>query len=617
MIYILILCTIFYVLACLFLGLILLKPFFAQKINQWPVLAQLGSGFLLGQGILANTWLLLGLESWFKKPLIWGILILIVIIGIIKLWPYPQTIALELKKFLGSVKRLSLIWKILLSLLTISILLLALGSIVNSPAGDAEAFYMVLPKTMAYIGKLQPPANYVSFSQIGLSGEMHFAALMVIAGPIAAKFFVWFTALAAAAMFLLIGRSAGLKAKGQIVALILLFTTTAFTNYITDGKVDVFGAAFGLAAYYWVLQTRKENGWAPLVLTGLFAGFAFIAKFSNILVILPGILLILTWNIYLDHSKISNSVKKVILFWVFSLAILTGFILLSIIPHLIKNSILYGEPLAPFFFFSGQGSNWTQQVWYSAQTTKFILLTYPFALTFGQYPMQDGNLSVLIFAFAPLIFLKQNNSIIKKQVLAVALIGLAIWMLLRPSILSPRYILATLLLFGVVVASSFENLLNQPKYYFLKLIGIGMILMILLTSIAGRYRVFKPFVRLALGKIDIESLNTGPYYLALDFINKNYSSSDKIFVAGAYRYFLRPEILVSLEPPDGQSVTWEYLYNKGYNKIVIQKDSSLFVLKNLEENPPPAWLETKIIYDDFRSTVFSINKKILTYHKKN
>ncbi len=609
MIYIIIFYTIFYVLVNLFLGLILLKVISAQKIHQWPVLVQFCSGFLLGQGVLANLWLLLGLLSWFKKPVILVIIILIAIIGTLTLRPFFQTIKPEFRKIIEAIKKLTLIWKIFFSLLIILVLCFAIGSIIKSPTGDAEAFYMVLPKIMAYTGTLQPPANYISFSQIGLSGEMHFAALMVIAGPVASKFFVWFTALAAAVMLLIIGRLAGLKAKGQIIVLILLFTSTAFTNYIMDGKVDVFGAAFGLAAYYWVLQTKRENGWTPLALTGLFAGLAFIAKFSNILVISPGILTILSWNIYSDSRKIKESFKRFVISAIISLGIIGLFIFISAIPHLTKNAIIYGEPLAPFFFFKPQGSSWIEQVWYSAQTTKFILLTYPFALTFGQYPMQDGNLSVLIFAFLPLIFLKQNNSIIKKQILTVALIGLAIWMIMRPSVLSPRYILATLLLFGVVMASGFENLLNQQKYYILKFIGISMMLVILLVSIAGQWRLSKLFVRLIFGRIDIRSLNTGAYFPALDFINKSYSPSDQIFIAGAYRYFLRPEILVNIKPPDGLTVTWEYLYNKGYNKIVIQKDSSLFVLKDLENNPPPDWLETKMIYDDFRTTIFSINKK--------
>jgi len=58
-------------------------------------------------------------------------------------------------------------------------------------AGDGAAFYMVLGKIIAYSHRLVPMPGYERFTMIGLQGELHFAALMVLHSPEAAKLFSW------------------------------------------------------------------------------------------------------------------------------------------------------------------------------------------------------------------------------------------------------------------------------------------------------------------------------------------------------------------------------------------------------------------------------------------
>ena len=99
--------TIIYTLACLFLGLMIVN-FLALKdktANQFSFYALLASGFFLGQGILVNIWLFLGLASRFKVSLIWGILIVITIAGIF-FWPFSlSTIWLKIKEDLAKIKK--------------------------------------------------------------------------------------------------------------------------------------------------------------------------------------------------------------------------------------------------------------------------------------------------------------------------------------------------------------------------------------------------------------------------------------------------------------------------------------------------------------------------------
>ena len=71
--------------------------------------------------------------------------------------------------------------------------------------GDAAAFYMILPKIMANSHELIPVPGYESFMSVGLQGEMHYAALMVLGSADAAQLFEWPTILAGAVIFLAIG----------------------------------------------------------------------------------------------------------------------------------------------------------------------------------------------------------------------------------------------------------------------------------------------------------------------------------------------------------------------------------------------------------------------------
>lgn len=613
--------TIIYTLACLFLGLILIRFLFRkEKIEtQFSLYALLASGFFLGQGILVNIWLFLGLASWFKVFLIWAILIVTIILGIL-LWPFSSIIWLKIKEDLAKIKKLSFIWKVFLFLVGLLILFYALASIILPPSGDAEAFYMVLPKIMAFSERLRPQPNYYAFSQIGLFGEMHFAALMAIASLAAAKFFTWFTALGTAILLLSIANFCGAKIKGQIMALIMLFTSTTFTYYITDGKVDIYGAALGLAAYYWVLQTNKKNNLLPLILTGLFAGLAIVAKYSNALVILPGIFLVIGWNNYLRARLNHLRLKEFFLYLFFSLLVVGVFIILAITPHLIKNWILFDEPLAPFVFLKSQGWQWLEQSWYSKETTRFILLTYPIGLIFGQYPAQFGNLSVLVLAFFPLLlFTKIQKQFWQSklfQVILLAIIGLGLWMIARPSVLAPRYLLATLLLFIVPVAIGFEKVLLGNISKLLKYFLVLSVFFVLFCSVILILGPAQHYYKIFSGKISIDTLKS-PYYNSLKFLNSHATKGERIFFAGYYSYYLKPDLLECMDDPRdtaqmsevNNSKIWDILFQRGFNYILVQKDSQKYMLNLLDDNKKPELFDTEKIYDDDFVTIFSLRSK--------
>ncbi len=614
--------TVFYVLASLIIGLVLIKAIiFVLKIDtNFQVNLFFSTGFLLGQGILANLWLLLGLYSCFKFLVIIGILSITIFIGFYYVKDYYLQFIRKVKETFYEIKGLSVTWKVLLFILLFSVFIYGLASIVYPVMGDAEAFYMVFPKIMAASEQLKPQPNYYEFSQIGLFGEMHYAVLMTIGSPQAAKFFVWFTGLVLAGLLLSFCAIASLETRGQIAALIILFTSSTFTNFLYDGKVDVFGGALGLAAYYWALQTGKKFGYLAYVLTGLFAGFSIIAKFSNIPVILSGIILIMIWN-HWPQLKRGEKIHSLVL-GPFILVGLT--FIIAIIPHLIKNWVLFKEPFAPFFFFKSKGANWADQAWFSPKTTKFILMTYPVALVFGQYPMQGGNLSPLILAYMPLLILKKKAQwFLSKnllQITIVAIFGLITWMIVRPAVISPRYILATLLLFIPIVAWCAEKITVTDFSPFLRktvFISLFLALLIALLPVRPVPEKFAKWISNGCRESDCSNGN----YKPLSFINEIASPGDRVFFGGYYTYYLRADLLQCMNEPNESEFynlktpakRWNYLFDHGFKFLVIQKSSHGSLFDESKIYPIPSELVVKKIYDLKDTMIFSIaaNSKTL------
>ena len=157
-------------------------------------------------------------------------------------------------------------------------------------------------------------------------------------------------------------------------------------------------------------------------------------------------------------------------------------LIIALLPHLIKNGLLFNNPLAPF---GTDLMNLLNQDWFGPATTRRVLLTYPLALTFGDYWGQLGNLSPLILGFLPLaIFLPRPRNPVTSPLIVLtlaALVGVLAWITIRPSMLLPRYMLATLLLFVLLPARAAEFLTlhdSYPRYLPVKLPGRSAIVLI-------------------------------------------------------------------------------------------------------------------------------------------
>jgi len=601
--------TLLYSIATLFSGFMLMRVLGHREIDQtgMPCYAVLTSSFILGLGVMSAVWLFLGLAARLTPLGVLTVLAGVVVGGVILFRRVNQGWMGAWREFriwysgLDSTLRM-LLWPALGFLG-----LLALQAFVRPPVGDAEAFYMVYPKIIAASQRIaEMPGPYANFSQIALVGELNFAALYILGGVQSAKLFVWPVALAAILMLVAVGDYAGLGKTGLCFVILLVATSTAFTNHITDGKVDLFAAAIGVGAVYWALRTAEPSqAFITLCMAGILTGFAVTAKLSYIPALLPPLALLLGWNV-LKTLRLSGGFRATSAWQaVRSGAVFGLWFGVGALPMMIKNAVLFEAPLAPFI--GAEGNSWLNQVWFSDADTQWIVMTYPLALVFGKYPMQDGNLSILFLAFAPLVcLLPEIKSTFTRpliQVTCAGIFGTASWVFLRPSIIAPRYLLATLFLFAPMIAFGAERVyLRESRPRIIRVAMVVTVAVAILIASSPQVKLVRLpgyFAQSLLGTLPGCVMASG-YCEPLTELNRLAKPGERVYFVGYYSYWLRSDLLqclndkrdaAALANVDAGQSQWETLYARGFHYVIIDKVTHIQVFQTLMDSPMPPWLE--------------------------
>lgn len=550
------------------------------------------SSFLTGAAVISALLTILGLIGQLRSlPLI-----LVLLPGAVGLMLGRKNLHDLMYASLDALRafRMMPLWLLLIGGLTVLLALSSgIGAWVLPPKGDAAAFYMVYPKIIAATGLLESMHGpFQFFSVIGLPVELHYAALMVLADAHAAKFFMFPIAVSVGVMLGGIVRLCGGGIAAVTLAWAMLFSSYTFHHYVYDGKVDLAAAAFGLAAVYWLLRgTKSRVTVLACGVAGWFAGLATAAKFSYLLVLGVSLTALLAWRLLVSRSQETSLGDSAV-----SLARVSGVMIIAAIvawlPQLLKNGMLFNAPLAPFL--GGQGdANLLSQVWFSSDDTRKILLTYPFALVFGRYPMQGGGLSFLFLAFLPfLIWSSRPTSWRKSMTVAITIAGLSgilAWMLLRPSVIAPRYILASLLLFVPILAIAAEDVLAKKAAP--QILRVGTTLTVL-SAIAASFWHLLPIPSAIISGIGSKG-NTcslaSPECDSFQKLSEIARPGDRLLIASYYPYWLTPAELQCRDTLDEQRgipdrahlVHW--LQSRGFAYVAVDPTVSRKLAADLQQ----------------------------------
>jgi hypothetical protein len=549
--------------------------------SSWTFLAV---SFLLGLGLLGQIWQLFALLDSMTGPVIYTIIGLSAAASLPLAAPHVREVCRLLCALMVAQKSEPLGVRVLLvaTVLWIAFTFTCLG---REPSGDSLALHLMVAKAAAAAGSVRREWFQLGNEYFGLLGEMTYAALMKIGNEDAAQIFTWLTSIAGAAILLGICERAGIGLRGRVFALAALFTSSSVLIWIGEGKIDLIDTPLGLAALYRLMpRTDGPPSRGDLATAGLLAGFGITAKLMLGYCLVVGGAILLFWGhaqqlFELGPRRLRARITPLLL----AGFIFAAFTLLGLGPHFLKNGLLLGQPLAPFTLRPEYAGWLVNEKWYDSETVAHIRAFYPFVLTFGEYFAQYGHLSVIVLAFLPMaLFLPRPKSIWRSPLFAVTVVAwVAIfgWALLQGDKVVMRYILPALLLCIPLPAAAAEHVTAaefKPK--FLGSATTATCLATLYMVGSSTYNAY--FLPLKTKWIMAGSLTSCAHAYSwcryMDMVNRLAPPGARVFSATAYRYYLRPDLILCGLPLDpvafnlGSTVEerWRYFYRQGYTFIV-------------------------------------------------
>jgi len=328
--------------------------------------------------------------------------------------------------------------------------------------------------------------------------------------------------------------------------------------------------------------------------------------------IIPSILVLCSWPLILDgfqslyKKKWALFSQNFILSLNYTLLICIGFAC-AFAPHIFKNIMFHGSLIGA----QDSGS------FYSTATIVKIILSYPFALTFGRYWAQFGTLSPLFLAFAPLILILPKSSLLKDSKFAAVgistLIGLIFWIALFPSYFMPRYFLATLFMLSISFAAG-ADIISRQRSFIAKIIPVAVFVTLISTpSYTNNYLIktgyFKTFHKIEINRLFLNNEKSFlysediTYSLSHKAINASADQGDRVLLFTYYRLWLRSDLLqkVSTSEELGLAINsgdklWNFVREKKFRFILW--DKNIFQLNPALFNSPPKDIQLKEIYRD-------------------
>lgn len=589
--------------ACTSLGAFLLKLLRAwdPPIQGSTLLPQAGSAFLVGQGIFSM--LLLTLAGLYQiTPLLVSIITAIgIVLGI------NQLMSLRFPRNKNTISQFNKNEKVILAL-SLGIVFLSLMYSSTWLSYDSVAVYFSDAKITALTNRIQFFTNDTFVASV-YQTAIQFTALIQLFGDQTARLVSWISGIVIILFSLALGEQAGISPKVRLIHFSMIVTSTALLDLMGDGKVDLTSSAPAIAAVYWMHVESKESSHNTplLVLIGFLAGLAIISRPYN--AVLLGLF---TVFFYLQKTQPDTKfsqpqLKRLVLtaFWISIGMIGPG------LYHLVANSILLGDPLAPFSNASRlDPAKW--QWTFDPQQLFFIRLFYPFVVTFLNSPQSLGSISPVFIGVLPAIFLQSIRKSIflprdLRHLLVAAVLTLSVWISAYFTVVEIRYVLFLWMILYipaseimVAILESKDSALRNFAYLAL----VGLLVFINIRTVYISLASYAPVI-----KGGDPQCNKNGFCNYLIAINEQASPGDRVLTLSAYRYYLRNDLFVCSTKHDeysrlqvaektGSDAFWLEVYRQGYKYIAYETEYAtrhLFIDLTPESTTLPAWLTLKAL----------------------
>jgi hypothetical protein len=574
--------------ACISLGLVItrsLNPNDAARSRVTPLenAALLNTNFLVGQGIFSLIFLSLG--------------------GLYKLTALHVFFALSLGLLLGW-RQLTSAMKSTFSSIQVkgneitltktgkTILWLSLFifciSITHATARisyDSSAIYFSDAKLTAMTEQI----HYFTDDTFVVSvfqAAIQYTALIQLFGDQAARMYSWLCGGIIIIFSLALAEKTGISKQAIVILLALILTSTAFVDLLGDGKIDLISSAPIIAAIYWMIvqSQKKSNKKHIFLLVGFLTGMAVITRPFNAFLMGIFTFLFYGWQASLEEVPGVARLKFFLnsLLWIGLGAIGLG------IYHLLANWVILGNPLA--FLSSVSNINQSSGPWDAESAELFRLrLLYPVIATFRNTPQSLGNISPLLIACLPMIFIgnARKRTVLSnetKSLTVISIVTLLIWIFSFFTVVEIRYVFFLWIIIFLPIAEIISSILNDPNFIFRKF-EAGLLLLFLM------FMIFRTsFISLdTYSPVDIQG-NPKCYDFVLckdlGLINAQALPGERVLNLSAYRYYLRTDLLACSTTHEEYSILqklsrkdpkdfWNEVYRQGYTYIAYENEYSM------------------------------------------
>jgi hypothetical protein len=547
--------VVLYSLGCLSLGLIMLQVFRVNRVGDIsvPVPGYVGTAFAVGQGLLGVTWQSIAVINCFTPQVI-GILLSVLVFAILASAGPFETLGRSIRE------NVTALWKEGVGWCAIAVFVLALMAAVISlttypPMEDAQAFYLSLPRLIASTHRFSTLPDYEPFCQVGLGSEMHAGVYYSLVTPLynefaaelAAKLNVIPAIVALCAVLWALTAKVGGGRRARVLAVAMILSSSMVWMIVLLSKSDLYPALLGVTAVYWLLLAGDIDKPVSLAVAGVLTGLAVSGKVSYLVVMGPLLAVVVAWQVW-PRGELGSitPVGARILLLARRYAELGLWTLVGVAPLLVKNTVVFGQPFAPFVLIGEQPNAWLHQTWFSQATTRWIVATYPLALIYGKYPMQAGTLSPLWLAFAPTILLTSWRKYWKDSgavlLAGAAVLGLLAWVILEPSVIAPRYYMPAVMVLIPIVAIAAERAVGggqRKALYVMVILSTLAVLALEIRSIAPHAHWGRHYLRTSPADWGREDA----VWAAFNALNKTAEPGERVYLAAYWSLQMRPDLI--------------------------------------------------------------------------
>jgi len=413
----------------------------ATQLELPAPLDRLVLGMALGAGMLGLLGFVLGAAGAYHTGLIWLLLILTLVVN----WGHPLFLLRTVRVYL---RRIFIITKsdrrfaLVLILVMIGVVL-RLGAAAAPPTGvDSLVYHLPLSQTYIAHRRFVFVPDIFPYGEFPQQVEMLYTLAMLLGPDSAAQVVHWGFGVILLAVIYRLGRQY-LNEWQSLMAAGVFYAIGDVSAESSLAMIDLGVALFQVLAVTTCLKYLDERRLPWLVLSGMFIGFAAASKYTGVLIGVA-LAILLMWEVARRRLALHEGIR--------TFAVLGSLAAGLLLPWLIKNWILVGNPVSPFLSsifvnpYSAASASYVEVVRSTVSLPAVGLIAVPLWLTYQPGVLVGSPIGPIFLAALPTLPWTLRILDLRRLII-VAAVMLSFWYF--TGVPYPRFALAILALLTV------------------------------------------------------------------------------------------------------------------------------------------------------------------------